>query len=310
MVEKILVTFLGTGSAIPTARRNHSAILLQYKRENILVDCGEGTQRQFRKAQLNPGKITKILISHWHGDHTLGLPGLLQTMILNGRNEKLDIYGPRGTKKKLKEIMDVFMGWYFDLNNKIGRGFEIAVHEVSGWDILKDKDFYIEVANAKHGVSSVAYSFVVKEKNRLDKDKLNKLEIPNSSLIGDLAKGKIIEIGGKRIDGKKLIYKEVSRKVVFIMDTKYNDEAVELSKDADLLISEASYSKKEQDTAEEYGHMTSVDAAKIAKKAKVKALVLVHLSQRYDAIPKVILNEAKIVFEDVIVAEDFDRIEL
>ena len=109
MVEKINITFLGTGSAIPTARRNHPAILLRYKAENILVDCGEGTQRQFRKAKLNPCKISKILISHWHGDHTLGLPGLLQTMILNGRNEKLEIYGPKGTSRKFKEMMDVFM---------------------------------------------------------------------------------------------------------------------------------------------------------------------------------------------------------
>ena len=109
MAEKIKIIFLGTGSAIPTARRNHPAVLLQFKDENILFDCGEGTQRQFKKAKLNPCKITKILISHWHGDHTLGIPGLLQTLVLNGYNKKLEIYGPRGTKKKVKEIMDFFV---------------------------------------------------------------------------------------------------------------------------------------------------------------------------------------------------------
>jgi len=164
MVEKINITFLGTGSAIPTARRNHPAILLQYRNENVLVDCGEGTQRQFRKAKLNPGKITKILISHWHGDHTLGLPGLLQTMILNGRNDKLDIYGPRGTKEKLKEMLDVFMKRYFNLNDKFGRGFEIVVHEVEKRKIFDDDDFYIETSDANHGIPAIAYSFVVKEK--------------------------------------------------------------------------------------------------------------------------------------------------
>ncbi len=308
MVEKINITFLGTGSAIPTARRNHPAILLQYRNENVLVDCGEGTQRQFRKAKLNPGKITKILISHWHGDHTLGLPGLLQTMILNGRNDKLDIYGPRGTKEKLKEMLDVFMKRYFNLNDKFGRGFEIVVHEVEKRKIFDDDDFYIETSDANHGIPAIAYSFVVKEKNRLDREKLNKLNIPNSPLIGDLANGKVVEIDGKKIDGAKLIYKEKSRKVVFIMDTLYNEDAIDLSKGADLIISEASYSKDEQEIANEYKHMTSIDAAKIAKKAKAKSLALIHLSQRYDMIPKIILNEAKTIFKDVIVPDDLDII--
>ncbi|MDH3353011.1 MAG: ribonuclease Z [Nanoarchaeota archaeon] len=311
MVEKINITFLGTGSSIPTSRRNHPATLLQYKAENILIDCGEGTQRQFRKAKLNPGKVSKILISHWHGDHILGLPGLLQTMVLNGRNEKLEIYGPRGTKRKLKELMDVFMKWYFDLNKRLGRGFEIVAHEVSEGVFFDDKDFYIEATTGvDHGVSAAAYSFNVKEKNRLDKEKLEKLNIPNSPLIGELSKGKTVEINGKKVDGKKLIYKEDSRKVAIIMDTRYNEDIVKFAKGADLLITEASHAKEEQEFATECGHMTSVDAAKVAKKAKVKALVLVHLSQRYEAAPKIILNEARTVFEDVIIPEDLESVEL
>lgn len=310
MVEKINITFLGTGSAIPTARRNHPAILLRYKAENILVDCGEGTQRQFRKAKLNPCKISKILISHWHGDHTLGLPGLLQTMILNGRNEKLEIYGPKGTSRKFKEMMDVFMKWYFDLNKKSGRGFDISIHEVSGGIIFHNDDFYIESIEVEHGISAVAYSFVVREKNRLDKNKLDKLKIPNSPLIGELARGKIVKINGKKIDGGKLVYREKSRKVSIIMDTRYNEGLIDFAKGADLLISEATHSEQEQETATQYGHMTSVDSAKIAKKAKVGGLVLIHLSQRYDEIPKIILKEAKTVFSDVVVPEDLDVVEL
>ncbi len=308
MAEKINVVFLGTGSAIPTARRNHPAVLLQYKSENILFDCGEGTQRQFRKAKLNPGKLTKILISHWHGDHTLGLPGILQTMILNGRSEKLEIYGPKETKRKIKEIMDVFMSWYFNKNPN--RGFEIVVHEVSDGVIFTNDDFYLETAEMSHDCPAVAYSFVVKEQSRIDKEKLEKLKIPNSPLLSKLAKGETVEISGKKIDGKKLIYKESSRKVVVVMDTRYNENAVKLSEGADLLITEATYSKRESETASDYGHMTSVDAAKMAKMAKVKALALIHLSQRYEAIPKVILKEAKIVFEDVIIPEDLDRVVL
>jgi len=302
MAEKIKLTFLGTGSAIPTVRRNHPAVLLKYKNENILVDCGEGTQRQFRKAHLNPCKITKILISHWHGDHVLGLPGLLMTLAMNEYNKKLEIYGPKGTKEKIRQ--------YFDLIALKGQKLDVVVKEVSSEVIFDSEEFYLESEKVEHDCPAVAYSFIIKEKKRLDKKKLEKMKIPNSPLIAELVKGKKVEIDGKKIDGKKLMYVEPSRKVSFLMDTRNCDNAVKLAKNADVLVSEATYSEGEQEIAEEYGHLTSVDAAKIAKKAKVKALVLMHLSQRYDAIPKVILNEAKKVFENVRVAEDLDELEL
>jgi len=327
MTEKINVTFLGTGSAIPTARRNHPAVLLRYKAENILVDCGEGTQRQFRKAHLNPCKITKILISHWHGDHVLGLPGLLQTMMLNGYNKNLEIYGPRGTNERVRA--------FFDLLGRKGQDLDVKVREVctsrgngkcagaamgNGGEVIIDGgDFQIEAAEMNHDCPAVGYSFVVKEAVRLDKDKLKKLKIPNSPLVGELVKGKVVEIPldskhqmgqVRKIDGKKLMYKEAARKVAFVMDTRYNENAVKLAKGADLLISEATYSKEEEEIAEEHAHLTSVGAAKVAKKAKVDALVLMHLSQRYDMIPKVILREAAEVFKNVRVVEDLDGVEL
>jgi len=302
MVEKINLTFLGTGSSIPTARRNHPAVLLKYKGENILVDCGEGTQRQFRKAKLNPCKISKILISHWHGDHVLGLPGLLMTMMMNGYNKSLEIYGPRGTKEWVRK--------YFDLIGQKGQSLDVVVKEVSSGVVFDDGDFCIEAVEVEHDCPAVAYSFVVKEKVRLDREKLVKLKIPNSPLVGELAKGKVVEIDGKRVDGKKLVYREKGRKVSFVMDTRYSDSIVKFVKGADLLVSEATYSAEESELADERGHLTSVDAAKIAKKGKVGGLVLMHLSQRYEAVPKVILEEAKGVFENVRVVEDLDEVEL
>ena len=302
MVEKIELTFLGTGSAIPTARRNHPAVLLKYKDENILVDCGEGTQRQFRKAKLNPCKITKILISHWHGDHVLGLPGLLQTMLLNGYKKSLEIYGPKGTGEKVRQ--------FFDLLGRKGQDLDVKVKEVSSGVIFEKGDFVIEAEEMEHDCPVVGYSFVEKERMRLDRDKLAKLKIPNSPLIGELMNGKVVEIGGKKVDGKKLLYKEPARKVVFIMDTRMCDNAVKLAKGADVLICEATYGEKEQEIASEYGHLSSVDAATIAKKAKVEALVLTHLSQRYDTVPKVIFGEASKVFKNVRVVEDLDSITL
>jgi len=251
---------------------------------------------------LNPCKLTKILISHWHGDHVLGLPGLLMTMMMNGYNRKLEIYGPKGTDQRVRQ--------YFDLISLKGQNLEVKVKEVKSGVIFDSDDFFIEAVEVDHGCPAVGYSFVVKEKNRLDKEKLAKLKIPNSPLIGELTKGKVVEIGGKKVDGKKLMYKENSRKVSFLMDTRKCEGAVKLAKGADILISESTHSVEEQAIATEYGHLTSVDAANIAKKAKVKGLVLVHLIQRYDAIPKVILKEAKAVFPDVIIPEDFEEVEL
>src|SRR3970040_735622 len=134
MADKIKITFLGTGSMIPDEKRGHPAFLLTYKGENILVDCGEGTQIQFRKAKLNPCKITRILITHWHGDHTFGLPGLLRTLSTFGYNKKLFIYGPRGIKKHLNEMFTAF--------GRINE-FEIRIEEVSG-KFLETRDFYLE----------------------------------------------------------------------------------------------------------------------------------------------------------------------
>ena len=108
MATKIKITFLGTADAIPSVRRNHSAVFLSYDAENILFDCGEGTQRQFRKARLNPGKVTRILITHLHGDHVLGLPGLMQTLSLSNYNKTLYIYGPKGTKQFVREMLNTF----------------------------------------------------------------------------------------------------------------------------------------------------------------------------------------------------------
>ena len=109
MTKKIELTFLGTSDAVPTKQRSHTSILLNYAGENILVDCGEGTQRQFRFAELNPCKITRILITHWHGDHVLGIPGILQTLALSGYNKTLYIYGPKGTKEFMQNLLKTFV---------------------------------------------------------------------------------------------------------------------------------------------------------------------------------------------------------
>lgn len=306
MAEKIKINFLGTGSAVPTSRRNHPAVLLTYKDENILIDCGEGTQRQFRKAQLNPCKLTKILITHWHADHVLGIPGLLQTLMLNRYNKTLKVYGPQGTKK----MMQLYIGLFAKKGEKIS----IEVHEISSNKItIDEKEFQILSEKMKHDTPTLAYSFIIKEKSRLDRTKLSKLKLPsNSRLIGELAKGKKVKINNKTIDGEKLLYTEPQRKVTIIMDTLQNPNTIKIAKDSNLLICESTYSKDEQEIAKDHNHLTSTDTATIAKKSKSKQLILTHLSQRYDTKHQQdqILKEAKQVFKNTTIAEDLMSTEI
>jgi len=297
-MEKIRITFLGTANAVPTKLRNHTSMLLTYKDENMLFDCGEGTQRQFRYAELSPSKITKLLITHWHGDHILGIPGLLQTLGMSAYDRTLKIYGPRRSK------------YFFSLLDQLATiRIKTEIHEMED-DSIKEKEFLIESKSMDHDTPCNAYAFIIKDKLRLDKSKLKKYKLPNSPLLGDLQAGKDIVHNGKKIKASQATYLEKGRKVVFIMDTAYTDKAVEIAKDADLLIIESTFSKDEEELAKEYKHLTATQAATIAKKANVKALLLTHISQRYEHIPQIIEKEAKRIFKNLKVAKDLDVIEL
>ena len=150
---KILIIFLGTSSAIPTETRNHISILLSYKNENILIDCGEGTQRQFRKAKLNPGQITRLLITHFHGDHVFGLPGLFHTLALNNYSKTLYIYGPTGTKKFISEIFKTFIQ---------SKRIKYEVKEVRG-RFLETNDFKLIALPLDHDTPINGYLFEEKD---------------------------------------------------------------------------------------------------------------------------------------------------
>jgi len=287
---KIPIIFLGTGQAIPTAKRNHPSIFLQYKNESFLIDCGEGTQRQFRRLSLNPCKLTKLLITHWHGDHMLGIPGLLQTLALNGYKRKLEIYGPKGTEFFIKKIMSMFV-----FQGKIN----YEVREVTG-KFFENKDFCLEAESMKHTSPCLSYSFVEKDKLRIDKRKLKKLKI-KGKIVGELARGKDIVWQGKKILAKDLTFKQKGKKITIILDT---------AKDSDLLICEATYIKQEEDLAQAYKHLTSSQAAGIAKKSKSRKLILTHISQRYENKERIILEEARKIFKNSFLVEDLEKIEI
>jgi len=300
---KIPITFLGTAQAIPTITRNHTSIFLKYKDENILIDCGEGTQRQLRKAKINPCKITKILITHWHGDHVLGLPGLFQSLALNNYNKTLKIYGPKGTKKYIKEITSIFIPVL---------KFKTEVYEVKG-KFLNTNDFEISTLPLKHGnVPTNGYQFIEKGKLRIDKQKLKKLKLSpeDKSKLAQLTKSKDIKINNKTIKSKNITYLQPQRKISFIFDTKICPNANKLAKDANLAIIESTYSHKEKELAKQYGHLTATQAAQIAKQSKVKKLALTHISQRYEFHEKILLTQAKKIFKDTVIAKDFMTLEV
>ncbi|MFA6022959.1 MAG: ribonuclease Z [Candidatus Pacearchaeota archaeon] len=294
----IEIVFLGTGSAVPTVRRNHPSVFLRYKTENILFDCGEGTQKQFRKAGLNPCKLTRLFISHWHGDHILGIPGLLQTLALNDYPRELEIYGPKGTRDYMEKILSIFV--------HIGK-IKIKVKEISSGIVLDTEDFQITAQEMIHDAPCLAYAFIEKDKIKIDKKKLEKLKIPNGPIIGNLKQGKDITINGKKIKAKDLIFKQEGKKIVIVTDTKTNLDIDRIAKDSNLLICESTY-LDEEDLAKEYKHMTATQAAQIAKRVGTKKLVLTHFSQKHENNVKELLTFAKKYFKETVIAEDMMKI--
>lgn len=294
------ILFLGTACMQPTKDRNHSAILLVYKGENILFDCGEGTQRQLKIAGIKPGKITKVFISHWHGDHVLGLPGLLQTMGASQYTKKLEIYGPVGSKQYIDYMIKGF-------SSKGNIDFE--VHEVKPGIACEYSDYYVECAELKHYGNTLGYSFIEKDRRRMNLQKIKKLGIPQGPLLGKLQQGKNIVYKGNKIKADDVTRVVKGKKITYVADTKYCSNAIKLADDSDLLISEAVYTEKLKDKAEEYRHLTAKEAGMIANQSNSKRLILTHFSQRYKTTQD-IENEARDIFDNVTCAYDFMRIKL
>ena len=296
MTEKIKLTFLGTGGMIPTEKRNHPAFFLSYGNEGILVDCGEGTQIQFRKAKISPNKITRILLTHRHGDHTFGLPGLFRTLAMSGYKKKLLIYGSKGIKKTIDGIFQAFG----DTTE-----YEIEVKEVLG-KFLETKDFLINAEKMVHGPLCNAYSFVLKGGTRLDKKKLRKFKIKEGKHLSDLKQKGYMIYDGKKYTLKSLAITEKEKKVSFVLDTSFNDRIAPFVKDSDLFVCESGFGEELAEKAKEYMHLTSGEAGKIAKKANVEKLCLVHISERYEKKSSELLKQAKKYFKNTFLPNDLD----
>jgi ribonuclease Z len=289
------VIFLGTSSMVPTKDRNQSAILLRYKNEGILVDCGEGTQRQFKQKGIPLTRITKILITHWHGDHVFGLPGVLSTLGAEDYQKTLEIYGPKGTNQHMENMFKAFV---FD------RRIKFVVKEVKEGKFFDSKDFYLEAAPLEHGVITMGYAFVQKDIRHVDVKKTKKLGIPNGPLLGKLQDNESITFNGKKINPKDVTFIEKGKRIAILGDTRPCGNAVKIGKDADLLVCEATYASELEEKGEEYGHMTGKQAGLVANQANAKKLVLTHFSARYKTTEQV-EEDAKDVFSNSIAAKDF-----
>ncbi|MCX6817745.1 MAG: ribonuclease Z [Candidatus Aenigmarchaeota archaeon] len=291
------MTFLGTGSGPPTKTRNHSAIYLHYDTHNMLFDCGEGTQRQMIIANgISFMKLDHIFITHWHADHWVGLIGLLYTMNLEGRSRPLYIHGPDAER---------FIGDILDLDYW-GSGFRVIPKDVPSegnmeMKILENDEFEITSIPTRHSVPSVAYCFREKDKVNVDIEKAEKLYgLKQGKMVGTLKDKGEVEIKGKKIKLEDVGVRKAGIKVVYSGDTEPCQNVLAISKDADVLIHDATFIE----TKEDMMHSGAKEAAEIAKKAGVKNLILTHFSRRYTDLRE-IEAEAKKVFHNSVVARDF-----
>lgn len=295
----IEIIFLGTGCMQPTKTRNHSGILLSYKGENILFDCGEGIQRQMRIAGIKPAKITKLLISHWHGDHVFGIPGLMSSMGADKTGALLKIYGPPGTKKYLSYLFKSFAAKEI---------IDYEVKEIKPGVFFENEEFALEAHALKHSVPCFGFSFKEQDKRKIKIDLARKLGL-DGPILGKLQSGKTIVHQGRRIKPDDVSYVVEGKKISYIADTVLCEGAEKLAKNADLLISEGTHLDEIKEKTEKYMHLTVKQAALIASENNAQKLVITHLSRRYKE-PSEALAEAKTYFNNSVVAEDFMKIEV
>jgi len=303
------ICFLGTGGSWPTRDRNVASISLSHGKRTLLLDCGEGTQRQIMGSPVSPMRIDAILISHLHGDHFLGLPGLVQTMSLNNRDRPLTILGPEGTAQSVARALTSTV---FD------PGYDVDVTEMVGGDHFMVGDLKVTCAEASHGITDLAFRIETPIRpGRFHREKAISLGVPEGHLWGRLQKGEPVtfRIGGK---DRTVMPEDVlggPRKgiaIVYSGDTAPCETVKDLACGADALIHESTYSLRFKEMAEQYGHSTSRGAAETARDAGVKRLFLIHTSPRYadPSLMDELIREAREVFPGALVPSDLECFEV
>lgn len=290
------LVFLGTGGSYPTPKRNVSALALKYKGEVILFDCGEGTQRQFMRSSISFMDTKKIFVTHFHGDHFLGIPGLIQSMNLNNRQDDLEIYGPLGTTKFVKELIK--MGYF-------NPGFQVKIQDLKPEAEVRFSDYYVSSIKAEHNIPSLAYKFKEKDKvGRFDKQKALDLGIPEGPLFSKIQQGMDVKVNGNTITPDQILGPpRMGRTIVYSGDTKPCMDIMKASLNTDVLIHDGTLESSLSDEAVKRGHSSVRHAAEIAKKANVEKLFITHISPRYEH-TAFLENEARKIFKESYIPQD------
>lgn len=300
------VFFLGTGAGVPAKQRNVTSIALKLLEERgavWLFDCGEATQHQILHTSIKPRRIEKIFITHLHGDHLYGLPGLLSSRSFQGGESLLTVYGPKG----IKEFLDVTL--------KISQThlrYQLEIREIEEGVVFEDELFLVEARLLEHGIPSFGYRIVEKDRpGTLLADQLTAAGVKPGPVYRKIKNGEeVILEDGRVISPAEFVGPPQKGRVVAILgDTRTCDNAVILAEDADLLIHEATFSGTEAGLAREYYHSTTLQAAQTAVKARVKKLCITHISSRYDRSDwKLLQEEAATLFPESVISEDFMEI--
>ncbi len=300
------VTFLGTSGAVPTTQRAPSALLVNREGDRLLFDCGEGTQRQMMRYGTG-FTVSHLFVTHLHGDHILGIPGLIQSWDFNGRDEPLTIHCPRGTATEIAELPKV--GGHTP-------GFPIEINEVGPDEVALDADGYeVRAFETKHYTASVGYALIEADRpGRFDRQKAeSELDIPPGPAYGQLHRGEPVELDdGRVIDPSEVVGDpRPGRRFVYTGDTRPVDSTVDIATNCDLLVHDATFGDDHRSRATQTGHSTGREAGQIAARANANRLALTHISSRYGADASRIKREAADVFDgELFIATDGRQIEL
>ena len=295
------VVFLGTSGGMPSAQRNPAGLLVRRGGERLLVDCGEGTQRQLLRSSVGLVDLGEILVTHFHADHYLGLPGMLKTFALRGREVPLTVYGPPGLRDLFGSLRRIF-----------GRlSYPLELVELQAGDALERDGYSIVPFAVAHGVSAIGYALVEAPRpGRFDVETANALGVPNGPERGALQRGEAVTLpDGRTVTPDAVLGPaRAGRKVVLAGDTAPVASVTEAAHGADLLVHEATFCEEEADRARDTSHSTARGAARVARDAGVRLLALTHVSPRYFG--REVAAEAREVFPDTVVPRDFDIIDV
>jgi ribonuclease Z len=295
------IVFLGTAGSMPTAQRAPAALLVRRGGDRLLFDCAEGTQRQLLRSSVGLVDLPEIFLTHFHADHVLGLPGMLKTFSLRGRELPMDIYGPHG----LGDLMS-------SLKRVVGKlSYDLRLIELEPGDVLERDEFRLAAFAVAHGITALGWSLIEATRpGRFDVAVADALGVPNGPERGRLQHGEAVTLA----DGTTIAPEQVvgpprpGRKLAITGDTAPSDTIVEAAWGAEVLITEATFSEEEAERAGETMHQTAAQAADVAKRANVRLLALTHLSNRYFG-PE-IAREARELFPETVVPRDFDVVEV